>query len=314
MGAFHCPLGATQRGSKACIECGLCEASTKEEQIAAANIMREFIRNTANNEPASIRKIAVCGKGGVGKSTTASLAARAMAELGYHVVVIDTDESNPMLKRNLGMEQEPTPLITMLERFGLDEKASDTGWLTKQNFSFSEIPPIYLSSNGNISLMCAGKIEDPLSGCACAMNDIAREIMQNMETKPGEIILADMEAGVESFGRGMERGVDTILIIVEPSMDSIMLAEKIRYMAEGLGIRRIRAIINKAPDEKTVKQIAKMLLERGVKYLGGVLLNGDIAAASLEGKQPPKTESYETILKLVKLMFDEADMRYPVNP
>jgi len=136
-------------------------------------------------------------------------------------------------------------------------------------------------------LLTVGKIIDPLQGCACPMADLARDFVQKVNLVNKEIMLIDMEAGIESFGRGVERGVDTVLIVVEPSFDSLALAEKIRYMAEGIGIATIRAILNKIPSSEIEAKLRKELEKKQIKVAGTVYLDPQIAQAGLIGQELP---------------------------
>src|SRR4030067_940650 len=113
MGTFHCPMGSPFYGDDVCIECELCMARTKEEAAAALEKIRDHLRPLS---PPTVpgKKIAVCGKGGTGKSTTVALMARALAAGGHRVLVVDTDESNPGLHRLFGFDRVPKPLVDVL--------------------------------------------------------------------------------------------------------------------------------------------------------------------------------------------------------
>lgn len=308
MGAFHCPVGAVGQGAAGCVGCGLCTARTAAERVAAAKVIRASIRASAVQTTPKIQKICVCGKGGVGKSTVVSLFARALEQYGHKVLVIDTDESNPSLCRRLAMPEEPEPLLKLLERFADDDCIPDENWLARNEYGMDDIPSQFVAQRENIRLIMSGKVMDPLQGCACGMADITREIMQNIVLKKDEVLLADLEAGVESFGRGVEQGADTVLVLVEPSYDSVELAAKIQYMAEGIGILRVRAIMNKIPSAKIEKQIQSMLIEKGIRFLGSFMINDEIASASLTGTPIPPGTAYDKALHLVRLMLDEAEM------
>ena len=115
MGVFHCPFGAAFQDDDGCVDCGLCYAKTKAEIVAASRRVREHITSqTENNKPT--RKIAIAGKGGVGKSTVVTLMANALKEEGYTVLVVDTDESNPGLYRLFGFAKPPQPFAGEFDR------------------------------------------------------------------------------------------------------------------------------------------------------------------------------------------------------
>ena len=309
MGGFHCPLGAVSPGNEGCIRCGLCTASAAEEYAEAADRLRAYIRANAPR-PRRMEKIAVCGKGGTGKSTVTAAMARNLTDLGYRVLVLDTDESNPTLARALGLPACASPLHDTDVRA---ETAESLPWI-RQDMTLSDIPPAYVSSAGGLMLVTAGKIEDPFAGCACTMSALARLLMLNLQLNEGEIVLADVEAGVESFGRGTEQGADTVLAVLEPSLDSLEVAERIRYMAEGLGISRIRAIVNKTPDDATAERMLELLAEREIRYLGSLPLSADVSLHALAGTPLEKTDpTYREIGRMLKLFLDENEMDYPLR-
>ncbi len=301
-------MGAMSPGNDGCIRCGLCTASGREEVAAAAEVLRAYIREHAPR-PRRAEKIAVCGKGGVGKSTVCAALARSLADLGYTVLVLDTDESNPALARALGLPA----CGTALRNTGLGPEPADSLPWIREDMTLSDIPEAYVSSSGNLRLVTAGKIEDPLAGCACASGALARLLMLNLQLSDTEIVLADIEAGVESFGRGTERGADTVIAVLEPSVDSLEVAEKIRYMAEGLGISGFRAVLNKVPDGETAELMQDMLAEREIRYLGSLPLSRDVSLHALKGTPLEKTDpTYLRIEEMLKLFLDENEMDYPL--
>ncbi|MFH1756635.1 MAG: P-loop NTPase [Pseudomonadota bacterium] len=286
MPAFHCPLGAVYYDDEPCIDCGLCQARTQPEMVEASKKMREYIRAHAARKNRS-QKMAVCGKGGTGKSTLVALLANVLRQEGYTVLVIDGDESNPGLPRLLGLGTPAIPLISLLERFSRGDRKPDASWLEAARISPESIPREFIASASRLKLLTVGKIIDPFQGCACEMAGLARDFVQKVNLGNKEIMLIDMEAGIESFGRGVERGVDTVLIIIEPSFDSLALVEKIRYMAEGIGISTIRAILNKIPSAAIEAKLRNELEKKQVKVAGTVYLDPQISQAGFAGKKLP---------------------------
>ena len=276
MGLFHCPIGAAYYDDDACIDCGLCNATTSEEKVEASRKIREYIRSHAVKSR-RVSKIAVCGKGGVGKSTITVLLARALAEAGYRVVVLDSDDSNPCLARMLGLDSYPRPLGEYFN--GKDDAAQSA------RISIGELPAGYTKSSGGISFMLTGKIYDPFQGCSCSLAESARRIVEKLALGEKEVLLLDTEAGVESFGRGVERDVDTVIAVVEPSYGSIELAARISDMAQGMGISRVGAVLNKVTDEETKARLLQKLAEKGVRVLATVSYNPAMARASFEGEK-----------------------------
>ena len=275
MGLFHCPLGAPYYDDDACIDCGLCYAKTAEERVEASRKIREYMKAHAAHTSA-VSKVAVCGKGGSGKTTAVALLTLALKEAGRRVIVIDADESNPGLGRMLGIKGEPRPLSDL---FGEDGLFSE-----RERFSMDEMPPGFVAVVDGARFMEVGKILDPFQGCACSMAESARQIVEKLELKEGELLILDMEAGVESFGRGVERHADTVLIVVEPSFESIAVAGRIAQMAQGMGIGRVGAVLNKVAFEAMTSRTKEELEKRGVKVFGVLSYSPELAETAFEGK------------------------------
>jgi len=306
MGLFHCPFGAAFYDDEECIDCGMCAAETEEQMVEASKKIRAFLKANAP-KPGPIKKVTVCGKGGVGKSSITTLLARAFQTEGYTTLVLDTDESNPGLFRMFGFEREPKPLMTLLSRFASGNPTPDTEWLRGDTLSFDDIPSEFLLTDNHLKFLMVGKIEDPFQGCACSMADITRDLMRKLVLKEKEAILVDMEAGVESFGRGVERNVDTVLIIVEPSFESMALAGKIGYMCEGMGIFRVRAILNKVPTEKIRQRMIKELDRQGIRVIGTVFYDPELSEAGFEGRAPGQSKAGRDVENIVRTLLEEAN-------
>jgi len=173
-------------------------------------------------------KVLLCGKGGCGKSTIAALLSKEMGERGNRVLVIDSDESNIGLHHRLGM----TKPEDFMNYFGgkkiLFEKTKEiTG-----KWKLDDLPKDYLSEKGNIQLLSMGKIYEFGEGCACPINALSSRILEILDVGDKEFLVGDTDAGIEHFGRGIEKGVDTLLIIIDPSRESILLAQKISELGK----------------------------------------------------------------------------------
>lgn len=274
MGLFHCPLGAPYYDDDACIDCGLCYAKTSEEKVEASRKIREYMKAHAPRTSA-VSKIAVCGKGGSGKTTAVALLTLAFKEAGRSVIVIDADESNPGLGRMLGTMGDPRPLSELFDPDGL--------FAERGRFRMDDIPAGFVSAVDGIRFLAVGKILDPFQGCACSMAESARQVVEKLDLQEGELLILDMEAGMESFGRGVERHADTILIVVEPSFESITVAGRIAQMAQGMGIGRIGAILNKVSSQELASRTDKELEKLGVKVFGKISYSRELAEAAFEG-------------------------------
>ncbi|MBW2621728.1 MAG: P-loop NTPase [Deltaproteobacteria bacterium] len=302
MGIFHCPFGCPYYEAEGCIDCGLCVATTNEEMVEASKKVRAYLKEHAK-QGGPIKKIAVSGKGGVGKSTIVTLMAKALVALNYSVLVLDTDESNPGLYRSLGFKKTPKPLLSLMSRFSYtDEPEEDTHWIMLPEIKVTDIPPAFIPNQNNIKFLMVGKIDNPFQGCACSMAEVTRGLVSRLSLNENEIILIDMEAGVESFGRGVERSVDLVLSVTEPSFESMALAEKIVYMAEGMGINRVGALLNKVPSENIKEKMIAELEKRNVQTLGTIHFDQEVQDAGFEGIPPKNTKAGEEVEQITELL------------
>ena len=174
--------------------------------------------------------ISLCGKGGCGKSTVSSLLAKEFAQEGSSVLVVDSDASNIGINRQLGL---PMPK-DFINYFGGKRAVHDSimrsdlePTLIEQTWTFSDIPAEYISEKNGIKFLTIGKIRGSGEGCTCPMDAITKQIINNLRLNPGDVLIMDTEAGIEHLGKDIEIGVDSILIIVEPSYESIMLSKTI---------------------------------------------------------------------------------------
>ncbi|NJF25811.1 P-loop NTPase [Thermococcus sp. Bubb.Bath] len=194
-------------------------------------------------------KILVSGKGGCGKSTISAMLGKYLAEKGYRVLIIDADESNPGLYRMLGLPK----VKTLAEHLGGKKRAKilmaaeGEGELDEELFKWTlnEVPGEILARKGNLAVLTIGKIEEAEEGCACPYGFLARKLLEGIKLKENEVIIVDTEAGIEHFGRGVDKHVDVVVDVAEPSLESIELSKKIADLSESLGLKHI-LVLNKA--------------------------------------------------------------------
>jgi CO dehydrogenase maturation factor len=232
-------------------------------------------------------KISVCGKGGSGKSTVVALLANEAQARGFRVLVVDSDESNSGLFRMLGFDCPPVPLIELVGgKKSLKQKMARTNVLNETQIATGQIPEQYLLQKDKLKLVAIGKILQSLEGCACPMGVLSREFLKKLTLETDELAIVDMEAGVEHFGRGIETSIDSVLIVVEPPLESVNVAQKIHELASGIGIKDVWAVINKAPSEEIATRVKTELQKRHIEVVGCIYYDSDIFRSSLEGKIP----------------------------
>ncbi len=255
-------------------------------------------------------KISVCGKGGSGKSTVVTLLANELAENGYHVLVVDSDESNSGLFRLLGFENPPVPLMElvggkkglkerMAVRFSSGETESKMDVLTQDKIQIKDITPPYIMGDGNLKLVSIGKILQSLEGCACPMGVLSREFLRKLRLEKNEVVVVDMEAGVEHFGRGIETSIDSVLVVVEPSLESIELAAKIKGLSAEAGVKKIAAILNKVSSDDVSRRLGDELSKRSVQVIGTLHYHTDIFDACLLGHKLARANGDKEIKEVV---------------
>ncbi|MBI4186847.1 MAG: ATP-binding protein [Chloroflexi bacterium] len=227
-------------------------------------------------------KISVCGKGGSGKSTLVSLLASEAQAMGLRVVVIDSDESNSGLFRMLGFARPPVPLMELLGgKKGLKQRMGRPDVLEETRIYVENIPPQHIAHRDGLALLSVGKILQALEGCACPMGVLSREFVNKLKLRENEIAIVDMEAGVEHFGRGIDTGIDTVLAVVEPSLESIILAEKIKGLAAGRN--SFWAVLNKVDSEALAARLTAEMEKRGVDVIAAIPTDPEVFEAGLEG-------------------------------
>jgi CO dehydrogenase maturation factor len=246
-----------------------------------------------------MKKLSICGKGGSGKSTVAALLAHSLRDRMYRVLVVDSDESNPGLYRALGFDKRPEPLLKLVggkrEVFPTFSEESEPReiLLTQERIRIADLPSDYIVEKDGIRLVCIGKILQSLEGCACPMGVLSREFLKRLSLQEDEIAVIDMEAGIEHFGRGVETSIDSVLIVTEPSFDSIELAEKINSLAAEVGMERVWTVLNKIGSEEIASRVKKELEERDISVIGSISYEPEIFQSGLEGR-PVLRDKIET--------------------
>jgi len=237
-----------------------------------------------------MKKIAVCGKGGSGKSTVVALLASALRQRGYRVLVVDSDESNPGLHRMLGFAKRPEPLLDLVGgkkrvfQAYSERSQSPKSILMQDEIRTRDLPSQYRVERDRITLVCVGKILQSLEGCACPMGALSREFLKRLSLQEDEMTLVDMEAGIEHFGRGIETSVDSVLAVTEPSFDSLALAEKISVLASEVEMENTWAILNKVTSEEIALRLRRELEEKGIPVIGSIGYYPEVFMAGLEGR------------------------------
>ena len=231
-------------------------------------------------------KVAIGGKGGVGKTTVCAVWAQLFAEDGFEVLAIDADPNTNLASAfGIPSEQSPEPLIKMkqliAERTGTGKDT--VGAYFRLNPKVSDLPEKYwLEVNGTgpqtqngafgnpLKLLVLGAIQQAGAGCACPEGAFLKALLTHTILQRQEVVLVDLAAGVEFMGRASVRGIDALVVVVEPGRRSIETAIDISRMAKELGIKQVAAIVNKITNVAQVdvikSQLANMTVLADIEY------------------------------------------------
>jgi CO dehydrogenase maturation factor len=202
-------------------------------------------------------KLAITGKGGVGKSTLAAALSLLLAEREETVVAVDADP-DANLASALGIEptrREAIVPIARQERL-IEERtgarAGQFGQVFRMNPDVSDITTRYAVEHRGVSLLVLGAVERGGGGCACLENVLLKALVAHLVLGKGEHLILDMEAGVEHLGRATATGVDTMIVVVEPGRRSIDTAKRVLHLAADIGLQDVRFVGNKVtgPDDE----------------------------------------------------------------
>jgi CO dehydrogenase maturation factor len=255
-------------------------------------------------------KIAIAGKGGVGKSTLAAALALIMAKNGKRVLAVDADP-DANLASALGIAAEKQKeIIPISEQVALIEertgaKVKQYGQVFKLNPEVSDIADQYATIHQNVALLVLGAVEQGGSGCACPESVLIRALVTNLVMYNDDSLVMDMEAGVEHLGRATARGVDTMIIVIEPGQRSVDSAERVVRMAKEIGLKNIQFVANKVDgfeDEMFIKNAFP-----DYKFLGFIPYSQDIRSndrngqSVLSGLKENMITKFEEILDQLKV-------------
>jgi CO dehydrogenase maturation factor len=236
-------------------------------------------------------KIAVTGKGGVGKTTLSALLASLYAAEGHPVLAVDADPD-----ANLGLAlgfttDQLTALTPVAELSDLiaERTASDVAGYSKffkMNPHVSDIPDRFSIEKDGVKLLVMGTIETGGSGCVCPEHVVLKRVISSLVLERDEVIIMDMEAGLEHLGRGTASMVDVFIVVVEPGARSVQTYGQIKKLALDLGVTRVRVVANKIRNEADREFIINSIPEDDL--LGIIEFSDEIMEADKKSLPPAK--------------------------
>ena len=232
-------------------------------------------------------KIAVSGKGGVGKTTFSALLIRALNESGKHVLAIDADpDANLASALGIKNANSITPISEMKDLIfdRTEAKPGTIGGFFKLNPKVDDLPDALSVKLENIKFMRLGEIKKGGSGCICPESTLLKALVTHIVLARDEVVVMDMEAGIEHLGRATAKAVDKLIVVVEPGRRSIDTAGHIQALAGDIGLKNLSLVGNKirgASDEAFLRENLP-----GFDFLGFLAFDDSLIEADLKGVSP----------------------------
>lgn len=240
-------------------------------------------------------KIAVSGKGGVGKTTFSALLIRILDKNGKHVLAIDADpDANLAAALGIADADKIVPIADMksliFER--TEAKPGSIGGFFKLNPKVDDLPDALSVKLNQIKLMRLGGVKKGGAGCICPESTLLKSLVTHVVLARDEVVVMDMEAGIEHLGRGTAKAVNRLIVVVEPGRRSIETAGNIRKLASEIGLDRIALIGNKIRNDSDEAYLREHL--PGFEFLGFLPYDDALIEADLKGISPYDTPSLAT--------------------
>lgn len=234
-------------------------------------------------------KVAISGKGGVGKTFVAAALISFLAKKGFKVLAIDADPS-PNLALMLGIPVSQVSTIKPIsENWELIESKTSTGYpgVYRLYFSVDDVVDKYaIKTPMGAYLLVMGTVKDAGGGCTCPANTLVRALMRHLIVDRDEAVVMDMEAGVEHLGRGTAKHVEHMLIVTEPSVRSMEIARKIYELTLSLQVPKAYLVGNKVVEPQDVEAITSFAKARRIPVLGLIPYDEAVVKAERAGQNP----------------------------
>ena len=242
-------------------------------------------------------KLAVSGKGGVGKTTFSAFLIRTLNDQGKHVLAIDADpDANLAAAIGIPDSDKITPIAEMkelvLERTGV--KPGSIGGFFKLNPKVDDLPDELSAKFDNIKLMRLGGIPKGGGGCICPESTLLRALIIHIVLSRDEVVVMDMEAGIEHLGRATASAVDKLIVVVEPGLRSIDTAGHIKTLASEIGLKNIFIVGNKIRNHNDENFLKKHLPD--YHFLGFLPYDEALIEADLNGVSPFDVNSNSKVI------------------
>ena len=232
-------------------------------------------------------KVAITGKGGVGKTTLSSTLARLYADEGRTVLAADV-APDANLGLALGLTQQEVDEIVPISKMRtlVEERTGATGpgKFYKLNPYVADIPDIYAKDINGVKLLVMGTVDLGGSGCVCPEHVMLKAVLSSLTYRKDDVVIMDREAGLEHLGRGTAANMDQFIVVIEPGARSVQTYRNVKRLASDLGVKRVRVVANKVRDERDEEFIRNSIPAEDL--LGFVHYNLEIMDADRNGQSP----------------------------
>ena len=232
-------------------------------------------------------KVAITGKGGVGKTTLSSTLARLYADEGRTVLAADVDP-DANLGLALGLSQEEVDQIIPISKMRtlVEERtgANEANRFFKLNPYVADIPEKFARDINGVKLLVMGTVDVGGSGCVCPEHVMLKAILSSLTFRKDDVVVMDMEAGLEHLGRGTAANMDQFIVVIEPGSRSVQTYHNVKRLASDLGVKKVRVVANKVRDEKDEAFIRSVIPAEDL--LGFIHYNPEIMDADRQGRSP----------------------------
>ena len=232
-------------------------------------------------------KVAITGKGGVGKTTLSSTLARMYAQEGRPVLAVDVDpDANLGLALGFSMEEvnSITPISKMRKLVEERTGANYANKFFKLNPQVSDIPDTYAHERNGVKLLVMGTVETGGAGCVCPEHVMIKSILSSLTYRKDDVVIMDMEAGLKHLARGTAANMDQFIVVVEPGARSIQTYEKVKQLAADIGVTKVNVIANKVRSDEDREYLRAHIPEDAL--LGFLPYSSDVIDADRNGESP----------------------------